>query len=267
MIKTFGAIAFSLLTLLDGGSAVAIHSDTPISEVSTSETIVVEINFAPTYCEYQETNDILIIKERMNECQKEMDSAHQMAEAARALGYPESHPIISLAKSEYEDAKTCYEKYQEKYKELQWAKRESEYPIASEVWLYLKSKGYSDHVCAGIIGNMMAETGGNTLNLKDYLYDSSGKFYGICQWSTYYYPGVKGAKLYDQCVFLTDTIKYEIDTFGFKYKKDFDYNTFIEMTDVKEIALAFAKAYERCAPEHYSVRKTNAEKAYKYFVN
>ena len=36
---------------------------------------------------------------------------------------------------------------------------------AQQVWTYLKSYGYSDSVAAGIIGNMMRECGGDTLNL------------------------------------------------------------------------------------------------------
>lgn len=41
------------------------------------------------------------------------------------------------------------------------------YPEATEVWMYLRyGLGYNEYVCAGILGNMMAEVGGGTLDLK-----------------------------------------------------------------------------------------------------
>ena len=39
----------------------------------------------------------------------------------------------------------------------------NEYPVATEIWMFLKNCGYNDYVAAGILGNMMAEVGGNTL--------------------------------------------------------------------------------------------------------
>lgn len=65
-----------------------------------------------------------------------------------------------------------------------------EYPYAAETWFTLRELGYSEEVTAGIIGNMMIETGGGTLNLKPTLYSSGGGFYGLCQWSLHYRPNV-----------------------------------------------------------------------------
>ena len=39
------------------------------------------------------------------------------------------------------------------------------YPTAEYVWAFLKKQGFSDTVAAGIMGNMMAEVGGQTLKL------------------------------------------------------------------------------------------------------
>lgn len=144
---------------------------------------------------------------------------------------------------------------------------DGEYPIAIEIWNYLKGLGYNDYVCAGILGNMMAEVGGNTLYIQYWLYDSSHIYYGMCQWNVNYYSEVEGTDLYSQLDFLMKTIKYEIDTFGFKYQKGFKYEDFINLTNYEEAALAFAKSYERCAAKHYRVRQTNAKVAYDYFVN
>ena len=62
----------------------------------------------------------------------------------------------------------------------------NKYKQASTVWLYLKSVGLNDYVCAGILGNIMAEVGGQTLDISrwsQYSSDSDG-YYGICQWSS-----------------------------------------------------------------------------------
>ena len=42
--------------------------------------------------------------------------------------------------------------------ELLWQKRYEEYPIATEVWLYMENVfGWEPQVCAGIMGNIMAD--------------------------------------------------------------------------------------------------------------
>ena len=54
----------------------------------------------------------------------------------------------------------------EKIKQDFWNERKIKNPIATEIWLYLKKQGYNDYVCAGILGNIMAEVGGQTLNIR-----------------------------------------------------------------------------------------------------
>lgn len=140
------------------------------------------------------------------------------------------------------------------------------YPVATEVWKYMKALGWSDAVCAGIMGNMMAEVGGQTLNLNYRLYDSTGNYYGLCQWSSRYYGQIHGADLQTQCDFLRDTIKKEIDIYGKRYASGMNFEKFLQMDDPEEVALCFAMAYERCASWTYDVRQRNAVKAYEYFV-
>ena len=41
----------------------------------------------------------------------------------------------------------------------------------------MKELGWNDYVCAGIVGNLMAEVGGQTLNIDPQLGNS---YYGIC---------------------------------------------------------------------------------------
>ncbi len=150
-----------------------------------------------------------------------------------------------------------------------WAKRKAQYPIATQIWLYMKDLGWSDIVCAGIMGNMMAEVGGNTLNLQPYLYgyDSYATYYGICQWNlSYASSGLNGASVLGQCNYLRDTIRKEMNTFGYKYSSSMNYANFLALTSPSEAALVFAKCYERCASFSYNIRQTNAQKAYTYFV-
>lgn len=216
-------------------------------------------------------NEIEWYEQQIEFYKRNQENAHAMAEAARKLGYTDSHNIITTAKEEWTRAQTCIEelslkienlKAEEEAKLRRW---KEEYPIATEIWLYLDNKGYNDYVKAGILGNMMAEAGGQTLDIQVDAY--SPGYYGICQWSLKYYPQAKNTDLNTQLDILLSTIEYEFNTFGKLYKKGFNYNTFVTMLDEKEAALAFAKSYERCASGSYSVRKKNATKAYNYFVS
>lgn len=152
-----------------------------------------------------------------------------------------------------------------------WETRKTEYPVATEVWLYMKEElGWNDYVCAGVMGNLMTETGGQTLNLQPNLWGhgSNRGYYGICQWSKKYYPSVADTSLDYQLDFLRDTVEYEFDTYGKLYQSGMKYEDFTNMTgDCRATALAFAKAYERCNSKYYSIRQDNAEKAYEYFTN
>lgn len=217
------------------------------------------------------------------------DTAHTMANCARQLGWAEDDELIKELGEIWNTAdqkqKACQAKLDiilQKEKEekviVETPKKEPvieqkptttntnasiEYPAATYVWNYMKSQGWNDYVCAGIMGNLMAEVGGQTLNLK--FNASSSNYYGMCQWNRNY-KQVWGADLPTQCNFLRDTIKYEIDTYGFKYQKGFNFNSFLNMTDARQAALAFAKSYERCGSGSYEIRQKNAIKAYEYFV-
>lgn len=242
MKKAFITLFLST-TLLFGGCAFATEDDT-----STQSTNLTEL---------QEAIDVYASKK---------NNAHNMAEAARDLGYEEDHYVIELAKEEWSDANDQYIYYNSLYEqvEAEWQTKKNEYPEATTIWLYLKDLGYSDYVCAGIMGNIMAEVGGQTLNIDPYL--KTGQYSGICQWTSYY-SDARNSNLNDQLNLLSNTIQYEFDTYGKLYKRNFDYSDFLNLSDEKNAALAFAKCYERCGSGSYSVRQKNATKAYEYFVN
>lgn len=160
------------------------------------------------------------------DCEKIQELAHEAANAARQLNWPEECETIQNAQAEWHNAEVNKKAYKEQYNELSEQYKNislvSQYPSATYVWLYLKDLGYNDYVCAGIMGNIMAETGGNTLDINPGLYSKSGNYYGICQWSISY-KEVWNCDLETQCDFLKNTIQYEFDTFGYKYKTDFNY--------------------------------------------
>lgn len=217
----------------------------------------------------------------INEEKAIKENSHIMANSARALGWTNDDKLIKELQSMWYEADENQKKYQncleeilineakalQKIKEQEkakWAAKSAEYPVATQIWRYMKDQGWNDYVCAGIMGNIMAEVGGQTLNIRYTL--SSNGYYGMCQWSRGY-SEVWGAGLETQCNFLRDTIKYEFDTYGSKYQKGFNFNSFLNMTDAQQAALAFAKSYERCASKSYKVRQKNALKAYNYFVS
>lgn len=141
--------------------------------------------------------------------------------------------------------------------------QEDKYAAATYIWNYLKDKDYNDSVCAGILGNIMTEVGGNTLYIQWWLYGAS--YYGMCQWNKAY-SAIWGTDLKTQCDFLMSNIEYEIDTFGFCYQSGFRYNNFCQLQNPQAAARCFAKAYERCGSGSYGIRESNALIAYNYFV-
>lgn len=211
-------------------------------------------------------DDMDVLVELIAEQISNMNAAHQMADAARELGYSEDHAVIVLARQEYKEANALRKTYQAIYDKLleHWHQKEEEYPTAAYIWNYFKELGYNNQVCAGILGNIMAETGGNTLEIQATIFGNG--YYGMCQWNKAY-SNVWGASLEEQCDYLRDTIEYEFDTFGYAYKRSFNYDSFLEITDIKDAALAFAKCYERCGSGSYYTRQQNAIAAYNYFVS
>lgn len=169
--------------------------------------------------------------------------------------------------SEYQEQISAIEAEEARI-EAMWSEKAGSYPVATQVWRYMKEElGWNDYVCAGVMGNMMAEVGGQTLNLQPYLYGHSGaNYYGLCQWSSRYYPSIQGADVDAQLDFLASTVKKELDTYGYLFRSGLNYEAFCNLTDAEDAAMAFAKAYERCGSGSYGVRQRNAIKAYNYFV-
>lgn len=140
--------------------------------------------------------------------------------------------------------------------------------VARQVWNYFTRKGLSDEVTAGIIGNMMRECGGDTLNLDWDIYGSymGQRYYGLCQWSLYYTPSIDGASVQRQCDHIWATMSSEFNNYGSNYRSGFNYSQFKRL-GVEEAAVAFAVCYERPGYENnnYQLRRQNAMVAYNTF--
>lgn len=216
--------------------------------------------------ELKETDDIEEINRLIAECTSRMDAATKMVDACVELGYEEDDPVLLLAHEEYSNAEFDYNYYIELLADAERALRRSEYPAATIVWDYLTiNMGLNEHVAAGILGNMMAEVGGQTLALETDCYGRG--YYGICQWRIEYMVyNITYSDLETQLDYLANTIEEEFKVFGDLHKSGFTYADFCNLQDEQTAALAFAEVYERCGSGSYYVRKQNATNAYNYYT-
>lgn len=228
------------------------------------------LDFEPTAAGYRRINATKnVLYQEIIKLQERLNYSNHIIDAALVYGYTEDMELVQLAKKDAEIYQGHIDYYTEqiaKEDELRFTAAAGEYPIATEVWKYLKGLGYNDYVCAGIMGNLMAEVGGQTLNLHYNLYDDAYEYYGICQWALKYCPEVADMRLEEQLDYLASNIEFNFTHYGFVYATDFTYQDFLNLDNEKEAALAFAKCYERCGSGSYYKRQENATKAYNYFV-
>ena len=229
-------------------------------EVIVLETVVVE-RVEPTT--YEEATSLL------ETATTRQETAQSVYDGLIALGYAEDHPAVVMAQSDIETAQANLLYYQEQYAIFEeahkWEVRAAEYPVATQTWLYMRDTlGWNEYVCAGIMGNMMAECGGQTLNLKWNNYNSS-KHYGLCQWSKTHFPQMQGASLEAQLEFLGKSVPETFDGWAGK-AFHYSYAEFIALTDYEVAARKFNDIYER--PGSYSSQRSrNAKVAYEYFTS
>lgn len=144
--------------------------------------------------------------------------------------------------------------------EAEWEHRYEEYPEATTIWLYLTVEmEYNEYVAAGVLGNIMNEAGGNSLNINPSAQNPAG-YYGICQWNSSIYGDVWYCNLVEQLDYLNNTIEYEFNCYG-----NMSYESFCNLTDEREAALSFARSYERCSSASYGRRQNNATTVLSYF--
>lgn len=182
--------------------------------------------------------------------QANKELAHQIAEMLRSEGHPEDHPVIQACQEWWmaEDSAGSAEP------EYTTREQRCQHPVAATDWQILRENGISEVCAAAIIGNWMAETGGQTLDYDPYM--QVGGFYGKAMWSELYFPDVVGKSSVFQTLYTIDTLEKQ---FGSHLE------AFLVETDVRKAARMFSDYYER--PRHWAEeRADNAEAAYRYFV-
>lgn len=200
----------------------------------------------------------------VKEMQKLADSYKQdVDEYSYILNNSYCHTLSELLVAEEElEVSQAYYTYYSVTVEQYWKVKMDEYPVATTIWRYLTEElEFSDYVAAGIMGNMMVESGGHTLNIDPYNWDdaTSRSFYGICQWGRYY-PEIHNQGLEEQLKFLGETIEDEFTMMGFSYSK------FLSTTSVETAARTFCRAYERPPAQYENPRVPCAYTAYNYFA-
>lgn len=201
------------------------------------------------------------------------DTTASVYEGLLLLGYTEEHPAVVMAKTDLQNAEEDVEYYTEqqliRQEEENWRVRAEEYPVATQAWLYMKNElGFSDIVCAGIMGNMMAECGGCWTSDLDWDVRSySG--YGMIQWLSSRKQQLfsiygDNPSVENQLNFMKDEL---YGTNGVtKQVTDSQLDKIINAETPEDCAYAFACYYERCGEGHRWVRRDYARRAYEYFV-
>lgn len=244
----FLCITFIFLVIRDSNS----------QEEIPDEPVIEEIVIDDTEPDYIQTNNLKELSNLISENQEKMDAAFYIIDLAKTLSYDS---IASQASEDFIRYKNNVDHYTEVYFEniSVYNNLKEEFPVATYVWLRLQEEGYSNYVCAGIIGNMMTEVGGQTLKLVEECWSKSKLYYGICQWRVKYYPDVAGVSLEEQVNYLLSNMEKIIRIYG-------DYDRFISSTDASEAALMFARWYERCGTGSYKSRQSNAKTVLRVFT-
>ena len=151
-------------------------------------------------------------------------------------------------------------------------KSPEKYPEARLIWDTMISWGWTPETCAGIIGNMMAEVGGGTLDLSRWN-SNGGCGYGLIQWTDERRSLIKSRygdypSISEQLIFMKD------EMFGInsttKQISDEVLNQVLNADGnqtPESIAFIFATHFERCAKQYRARRRGYARIAYDYFTN
>ena len=147
-----------------------------------------------------------------------------------------------------------------------------EYPEAQLIWNTMISWGWTPETCAGIIGNMMAEIGGGTLDLSDWN-SNGGCGYGLIQWTGGRRSTIKSRygsypTIEQQLIFMRDELFGTNNTCQQVSSSVLNKIMNTNGNETPEsIAFCFASNYERCAKQYRAKRQGYARIAYEYFMN
>lgn len=216
-------------------------------------------------------------EEEANACLEKSYERKEIAESIRdgliSLGYTEDHPAVVLANEDIANTNIeidYYKKEVAKWEKIrEWNKKAAKYPNAARAWKYMKEQfGWSDTVCAGIMGNFMAECGGCWTSDLNYSVNSKNGL-GMVQWIGDRRKAIvkrygNNPTIEEQLEFMYDEL-YGTDGVSRQVSKK-ELEKIMNAATPEECAMAFATYYERCAKQHRAPRKGYARTAYNYFV-
>lgn len=159
-----------------------------------------------------------------------------------------------------------------KAEEDKWAQREAEYPEATFIWRYMREEfQWSPEVCAGIIGNMMSECGGQTLKGLSNWNTDDDSGYGLIQWIGGRRKAIEAKygshpSIEEQLIFMKDEM-YGTNGVTNQLYVDGWLEAIMDSETPEQAAARFACYFERPASTYYGVRQRNARVAYDYFVD
>ena len=243
---------------------------------ATPEVIIIEKEEKPIEEEkFEDTNEytFLEILQIIEKLEEDKENTHSIADYARELNLAEDSEIIIFCQENYMTINEKQEYYAKRLGEDSMYEKYLEWPNATIIWMYLQDSGYNDYACAGIIGNMMSECGGEGLTIKTWTYNPNEHGGGICGWKYEYTPGkiqMHKQSLSFQLDYLvnhpTGGIENQFNHYGEIYK-NFTFDSYKTVNNCEDAAIAFAKIYERCSSQSYQKRIANAFEVYNYFVN
>lgn len=236
-----------------------------VSNEAPNEDIAV---LEPISKQYAVVNSDVIseLKSELDYCQGNLRLTKSVINYATLLGYEDTCEFLQILYQDCENYQYYIDYYEKRISELndiKYTQGTNEYPAATYIWNYMKKQGWSDYVCAGILGNIMQETGGRTLNI-DYMHSSN--YYGMCCWNKEYHPEVVGLDLDGQCAYLIETTARAMEKYGYLYQEGYTFQDFLEAESIEEAAAAFMIVYERPGHTNPIKRVQNGEKAYEYFT-
>lgn len=260
-------VARIILIILTGSllfPAIAVPTK---SSVETSAEITVETVEIITFPEFQyveqnTSNNCLIEIEQCNSYIKFLLNQNATETADEILRV---EAILNQHNKRYEELLKLEQE------ELLWGEKLREYPEATKIWRIMKEEfDWSDTVCAGIMGNMMAEVAGGTLHALNKWDTDKSSGYGLIQWIGGRKKDIKAKygnqpSIEEQLYFMRD------EMFGTnsvrKQITDTQLNAIMNASTPEKVAYNFARYFERCAGFSYNNRKNYARIAYNYFVD
>lgn len=216
-------------------------------ELNTKEHCLDKINEYKIYIEYLRTNLNSLLPSEYEEVKEVVFTEIKKAE---------------LAISKYENDICIIEE------RLRWEAKEQEYPIATQVWLLLtEDYGFTNEVAAGIVGNIMAEIAGGTLNFSGW--NITNGALGMFQWLGGRKTSIQ--KIYGKIPTVENQVEFMYNelygTNGVTQQvKDWQRDEILNGKTPEEVARSFCIWFER--PNGSSrPRQRYARAAYEYFMS